>query len=69
MLNVLQGMSYSGQGNSKCYDAAESIIIGYDTANDLFKKFYIPAIWSEMMVQTQDMTALTAAFYVDCSLD
>lgn len=27
LLNILQGMSYSGQGNSKCYFAAESLII------------------------------------------
>ena len=35
----------------------------------MLKKFYIPAIWAEIMVQAQDITALTAAFYVDCSLN
>ena len=69
MLNVLQGMSYQQGGNSKCYDASEDIIIAIDTSSDLIKKFYIPAIWAEMMVQAQDITALTAAFYVDCSVN
>ena len=68
-LNILTGMSYSGTGDSKCFDATESVIIALDTASDLFKKFFIPAIWSEMMIQAQDMTALSAALYVDCSAD
>lgn len=69
MLNVLQGMSYQQGGNSKCYNASEDVIIALDTTSDLVKKFYIPAIWAEMMVQAQDITALTAAFYVDCSIN
>ena len=69
VLNVLQGMSYQQGGNSKCYDASEDVVIALDTSSDLIKKFYIPAIWAEMQVQIQDITALTAAFYVDCSLN
>ena len=69
LLNVLQGMSYNQGGNSKCYNASEDIIIAMDTSTDLLKKVYIPAIWAEIMVQVQDITALTAAFYVDCSLN
>ena len=68
-LNVLQGMSYQQGGNSKCYDASESVIVALDTTSDLVKKVYIPAIWAEMMVQAQDITALFAAFYVDCSVN
>lgn len=69
LLNVLQGMSYQQGGNSKCYDASEDVIIALDTSTDLIKKFYIPAIWAEIMIQVQDITALAAAFYVDCSLN
>ena len=69
MLNVLQGMSYKGTGNNKCYDASESIIIAIDTSTDLIKKFFIPAIWAEILIQLQDMTALSAAFYVDCNVN
>jgi len=35
----------------------------------LIKKFFIPAIWAEILVQLQDMTALSAAFYVDCNVN
>lgn len=69
MLNVLQGMSYSQGGNSKCYDASEDIIIGIDTFADVFRKLYIPAYQPEIQVQIQDMIALNAALYVDCSVD
>lgn len=68
-LNVLKGMSYTTGGDSKCYDAFEDIIIGIDTFGDIFKKVYIPAYAPEIQVQLQDMTALTAGFYVDCALD
>jgi hypothetical protein len=69
ILNVLQGMSYSGGNDSKCYNASEDIVIALDTSNDLFKKIYIPAFWAEMQVQFQDSTVLLAVFTVDCSLD
>ena len=50
-LNILIGMSYSGKGDTKCFEASESVIVALDTASDLFKKIYIPAIWSEIMIQ------------------
>ena len=69
VLNVLQGMSYTKGGNSKCYDASEDIVIGFDTFGDVLRKIYIPAYQPEFQVQVQDITAMSAAWYVDCSLD
>lgn len=48
-LNLLQGMQYNTAGtDSACYDAAESLIIGFDTSSDIFAKLYIPAYWAEL---------------------
>jgi len=52
-----------------CYAASEDVIIGYSTLNDVIKKAYIPAFLPEIQVQMQDIVALTAALYVDCSID
>jgi hypothetical protein len=62
-------MTYTPGADSKCYDASESIIISLDTGSDLLKKIYIPAYWAELQVQTQDIIAISSAFYVDCSVD
>ena len=69
MLNVLKGMSYTKSEDSKCYNAFEDLVIGVDTTQDLLKKIYIPAYLAQTQVQTQDLIAMGAAFYVDCSLD
>lgn len=70
ILNVLTGMAYNGDAtNSRCYRAAEDMIISLDTGNDVIKKLYIPAYWAEFQVQVQDLVAITAATYVDCSID
>ena len=70
LLNMLSGMQYNTAGSdSACYDAAESLIIGLDTSSDVFAKLYIPAYWSELQVQVQDLTAILAATFVDCNLD
>ena len=69
-LNALQGMQYNSAGNdSKCYDAAESFIIGLDTGSDILAKIYIPAYWAEGQVQFQDLTAVSSALFVDCNVD
>ena len=63
-------MQYNTAGtDSKCYDAAESFIIGLDTTTDIFSKLYIPAYWAEGQVQFQDITAISSALFVDCNLD
>ena len=68
-LNMLSGMSYGGNGDSKCYDAAESFIISTDTGTDVLKKLYIPAFWAEAQIQAQDFISITSALYVDCDVD
>ena len=68
-LNFLRGMSYSKGSDSKCFSAAESFIIGLDTASDIMRKIYISAYWAELQVQQQDLIAITSALYVDCSVD
>ena len=68
-LNILTGMTYTNGASSKCYDAAESVIISLDTGSDVLKKIYIPAYLPELQVQIQDFIAISAAFYVDCSID
>ena len=69
-LNLLTGMQYnSGASDSKCFDSAESIIIGFNTFSDIASKLYIPAYWAELQVQFQDTSALTSAVFVDCNLD
>ena len=50
-LNMLSGMSYGGTGEGKCYDAAESWIISWDTGTDVLKKIYIPAYVAEAQIQ------------------
>jgi len=69
VLNILGGMSYSKGSDSKCYNAAESWIIAQDTGTDILKKIYIPAYLSEFQIQIQDFVAISAALYVDCSID
>jgi len=68
-LNMLTGLSYGGQGEGACYDAAESWIISWDTGTDVLKKLYIPAFWAEAQIQLQDFISITSAFYVDCDVN
>ena len=69
-LNLLTGMQYnSGATDSRCFDSAESIIIGFNTFSDIAAKLYIPAYWAELQVQFQDTSALSSAVFVDCNLD
>lgn len=67
ILNILNGMAYN-TANSKCYGAAETLIISLDTSTDVFKKIYIPAYIAEAQVQVQDLIAILAAVNIDCSL-
>ena len=70
VLNLLTGMAYNGDAtNSKCYNAAEDMIISLDTSTDVFKKLWIPAYLAEAQVQIQDLVAILAATYIDCSID
>ena len=70
ILNLLTGMAYNGDAtNSKCYNAAEDMIISLDTSTDVFKKLWIPAYLAEAQIQIQDLTAILAATYIDCSID
>ena len=63
-------MAYNGDAtNSKCYNAAEDMIISLDTSTDVFKKLWIPAYLAEAQIQIQDLTAILAATYIDCSID
>jgi len=68
-LNLLKGMEYGRSGESKCYDAAESMIVGLDTTTDILAKLYIPAYFSEAQVQFQDLMAVSSALFVDCNVD
>ena len=68
-LNVLAGMSYNGNRNNKCYQAAEDTIVALDTQADILAKIYIPAYWAEAQVNLQDFIAVTSGVYVDCSID
>ena len=70
VLAFIGGMAYNGgDGDSKCYNAFESLIVAADTSTDILKKIYIPAYLPEIQIQLQDSIALTAGFYVDCSVD
>lgn len=70
ILNLLTGMAYNGDAtNSKCYNAAEDMIISLDTSTDVFKKMWIPAYLAEAQIQVQDLVAILAATYIDCSID
>lgn len=70
ILNLIGGMSYNGDAsNSKCYSAAESTVISTDTLTDIAKKAYMPAYWAELQISGQDLLALTAGLFIDCSLD
>ena len=63
-------MSYGGTADgSRCYDAAESWIISYDTGTDVLKKIYIPAYFAEGQIMLQDFISITSAFYVDCDIN
>ena len=63
-------MAYNGDAtNSKCYNAAEDMIISLDTSTDVFKKLWIPAYLAEAQIQVQDLVAILAATYIDCSID
>jgi len=63
-------MAYNGDAtNSKCYNAAEDMIISLDTSTDVFKKLWIPAYLAEAQIQIQDLVAILAATYIDCSID
>lgn len=63
-------MAYNGDAtNSKCYLAAEDMIISLDTSTDVFKKLWIPAYLAEAQIQIQDLVAILAATYIDCSID
>lgn len=62
-------MQYNKNDQSKCYDAAESFIIGMDTSTDILAKIYIPAYVAEAQVQFQDLIAVSSAIFVDCNVD
>lgn len=62
-------MSYNGNRNNRCYNAAESVVIALDTQGDILKKIYIPAYWAEAQVNIQDFIAVASGVYVDCSVD
>ena len=69
VLALLGGMTYNGEGDSECYQTAESFIIALDTSTDVLKKIYIPAYLPELQVIIQDFVFIAAYTYTACSID
>jgi hypothetical protein len=59
----------AAKGGSACFGSLSGQIGAYDSFGMLITKAYMPWYWSEVMVNFQDVNAMTSSFYVDCKMD
>ena len=71
VIGTFQGLMYqtAAKGGSACFGSLAGQIGAYDSFGNLITKAYMPWYWSEVMVNFQDVNAMTSSFYVDCKLD